>query len=182
MRRGAIPLATVCATIALAASPARAQALGDTLGFLRDNIGGQGQLIEDETVIDSSTGKSWSEHWTMQYANLRTDLAACSLTFHAEFTVDGKSTFSGDLTYAFGQVTALRLRTINQNMDDNNARAGHPTWSTVANPPGQDVGIDFAGGNSGGFYIRDPGLAPRIAASIARAAELCGAHPSRQGF
>ena len=182
MRRGSIPLAAVCAALALGASPARAEALGDTLSFLRDNLGAQGQLVENETVSDSSNGQSWSERWTIQYQNLRPDLTACSLTFHAEFTDNGKSTYSGDLTYVFGQLTAVRLLSRSQNMDENNARGGHPTWSTVSNPPSQDVKLTFASGNSGGFYVRDPSLAPRIATAIARAAELCGASPNHQGF
>ncbi len=182
MRRGSIPLAATCAMITLAASPARAQSLGDTLSFLRDNIGGQGQLTESETVRDTSTGQSWVENWTMLYEDLRPDLAACSLTFHAEFTRNGQSIFSGDLTYALGQVTAVRLLSLDQNMEENNAHSGHPTWSVVTNPPGLDVKITFAAGNSGGFYIRDPNLSPRIAAAVARAAELCGANPSHEGF
>jgi hypothetical protein len=182
MRRGSILLVSICATMALAASPASAQALGDSLGYLRDNLAGQGQLAETETVSDSSTGKSWVEHWTMQYSNLRPDLAACSLTFRADFNRDGASIFSGDLTYALGQLAAVRLLTLNQNMDENNAHGGHPTWTTVADPPSLDIRLTFAAGNTGGFYIRDPSLAPRIAAAIARAAKLCGANPSREGF
>jgi hypothetical protein len=182
MRRGSILLVSICATMALAASPASAQALGDTLGYLRDNLGGQGQLAETETVSDSSTGKSWVEHWTMQYSNLRPDLAACSLTFRADFNRDGASIFSGDLTYALGQLAGVRLLTLNQNMDENNAHGGHPAWTTVADPPSLDIRLTFAAGNTGGFYIRDPSLAPRIAAAIARAAQLCGANPSREGF
>ena len=182
MRRGSIPLAALCAAIALAASPAGAQTLGDTLSYLRDSIGAQGQIAETDTVSDSSTGKSWDEQWTMQYENLRPDLDACSLTFHAEFTRNGQSVFSDDLTYSFGLVSGVRLITRDQNMDENNADAGHPTWSTVARPPSVNVKITFAAGNSGGFYVRDPSLAPRIAAAVAHAAELCGASPSREGF
>jgi hypothetical protein len=182
MRCGSIWLVSVCASMALAASPANAQALGDALGYLRDNLAGQGQVVETETVSDSSTGKSWVERWTMQYSNLRPDLAACSLTFRADFNRDGASIFSGDLTYALGQVAAVRLLTLNQNMDENNAHGGHPTWTTVADPPSVDVRLTFAAGNTGGFYIRDPSLAPRIAAAIARAAQLCGASPGREGF
>ena len=182
MLRGSIPLAAICATMALAASPARAQALDDALSFLRDNLGAQGAIVESETISDSSTGQSWVENWTMQYANLRPDLAACSLTFHTDFNRDGKPLFSGDLTYALGQVTAVRLLTTSQNMDENNARDGHPTWSVVANPPTLDVKVTFAAGNTGGFYIRDPSLAPKIAAAIASAAEHCGASPRHEGF
>jgi hypothetical protein len=182
MRLGSIPLAAISATMALAASPASAQALGDTLGYLSDNLAGQGQVVEIETVSDSSIGKSWVEHWIMQYSSLRPDLAACSLTFRADFIRDGASIFSGDLTYALGQVAAVRLLTLNQNMDENNAHGGHPTWTTVADPPSLDVRLTFAAGNTGGFYIRDPNLAPRIAAAIARAAQLCGANPRRDGF
>lgn len=185
-------LAAACAAMVLAASPgaaqvvsaspANAQALGDTLGFLRDSIAGQGTVVEAETINDSSTGKSWTEQWTMQYENLRPDLDACSLTFHAVFTRDGQGLYDGDLTYAFGQMTAVRLLTLDRHMTENNARSGHPTWSVVANPSALDVKVTFAAGNTGGFYIRDPNLAPRIAAAIARAAELCGASPTREGF
>lgn len=186
MRRGSISLAALvaiaCAAMALAASPAGAQSLGDTLTYLSDTLAGQGQLVETETVSDSSTGKSWVEHWTMQYSNLRPDLAACSLTFRADFSRDGASIFSGDLTYALGQLAGVRLLTLSQNMDENNAHGGHPTWTTVGDPPSLDVRLTFAAGNTGGFYIRDPSLAPRIAVAIARAAELCGASPSHEGF
>ena len=186
MRRGSVPLAAplaiVCVTTALAASPAGAQSLRDTLSYLSDRLAVQGQLVETETVSDSSTGKSWVEHWTMQYSNLRTDLAACSLTFRADFNRDGASIFSGDLTYALGQLAGIRLLTLTQNMDENNAHGGHPTWTTVADPPSLDIKLTFAAGNTGGFYIRDPSLAPRIAAAIAHAAQLCGASPSRDGF
>jgi hypothetical protein len=181
MRRS-IPLVAIGVTMALTTSPASAQAVGDTLSYLSENLAGQGQLVETETVSDSSTGKSWVEHWTIQYSNLRPNRAACSLTFHADFNRDGASIFSGDLTYALGQLAAVRLLTLNQNMDENNAHGGHPTWTTVADPPSLDVRLTFAAGNTGGFYIRDPNLAPGIAAAIARAAQLCGASPSRDGF
>jgi hypothetical protein len=182
MLRGSIFLATCGAALALAASPAKAQALGDTLAYISGGLSAQGQLIEDERVSDSKTGQSWNERWTILYSNLRTDLAACSLTFHADFTIDGKSTFSGDLTYVFGQVTGLRLTTMDQNMDENDAKGGNPTWSVQSTPPSQDIQIHFADGHGGGFYIRDAALAPRLAASIAHAADLCGATPGREGF
>jgi hypothetical protein len=182
MLRGSIFLATCVAVLALAAPPARAQALNDTLGYIRDSIAGQGQLIEDERVTDSAKGQSWTERWTILYGNLRTDMAACSLTFHADFAVDGKSTFSGDLTYVFGQVSGVRLTTMDQNMDENDAKGGNPTWSVQSTPPSQDIQIKFADGHGGGFYIRDAYLARRLAASIARAADLCGATASREGF
>jgi len=182
MLRGSIFLATCGAVLALAAPPAKAQALNDTLAYIRDSIAAQGQLVEDQRVSDSSNGKAWSERWTILYGNLRTDIAACSLTFHADFTVDGKSTFSGDLTYVFGQVAGLRLTTMDQNMDENDAKGGNPTWSVQSTPPSQDIQIKFADGHGGGFYIRDAALAPRLAASITHAAELCGATPGRAGF
>jgi hypothetical protein len=186
MRGGVVFGTAAGAVLGLAATPvmaqAQAQALGEAVGFLTNNLVAQGQLAETETISDSSTGKSWVERWTMQYENPRPDVAACSLTFHAEFTRDGQSIFSDDLTYAFGQMTAVRVLSIGRNMDENNARSGHPSWSVVADPPTLDIKITFAGGRTGGFYIRDPGLTPKVAASIARAAELCGATPSREGF
>lgn len=182
MLRGSIFLATCVAVLALAASPAKAQALNNTLAYIGDSLSAQGQLVEDEHVTDSSKGQSWNERWTILYGNMRTDLAACSLTFHADFTVDGKSTFSGDLTYVFGQVAAVRLTTMDQNMDENDAKGGNPTWSVQANPPAEDIQVKFADGHGGGFYIRNADLARRLAASIAHAAELCGATPGRDGF
>ena len=166
------------AAVGLCVAPTFAQengSLSDALAFIQRSITAQGQLSQTDQIRDSSNNQAWVENWTMLYENADYDTAACTLKFHAEFTNNGKSTFSGDLTYALGDVDQAQVLTRDENMNLNNALAGHPTWTVQTSPPASDVQITFKDGHRGGFYIRDADVAVRTARAIQRVAALCGA-------
>jgi hypothetical protein len=181
MKSGLIACAALAA-LGVAPLSAHAQSVEDNLRTVRANITGQGTLAITYTTRDNSTGQGDVEHWTMVYDNVRYDAAACSLTFHAYFTADGKDLFNGELTYPINTVTEVRLWTAAQNMQANDANGGNGNVSVVADPGDYDIRITFVGGRMGGFYVQDSRAAQQTANAIASAATQCGSSVSRVGF
>jgi hypothetical protein len=68
-----------------------------------------------------------------------------------------------------------------QNMDQFDADAGHPTWSAKVNPPVWVVEVRRKTGPNA-FYFREEQMANRVAKAITHAVELCGGGKEEEPF
>ena len=127
-------------------------------------------MISENTI----QGSSEEDQYAVETSHAVADPRSCTLQVDAHMSLNGKTQKQGRMGVGFRDITALRVKTQTQAIDERTAKAGVTGWKGRVVPESYIVQT-FQGGNlSGIFFFRDEGTANRVAESISQAIRLCG--------
>jgi hypothetical protein len=148
--------------------------LTDTLRFIRDKIADEGPVEYVALLHDAVDGRTWTNRFSAAASDVAYDAEKCRVSFHWRSTNNGEVSHDGDTWIDFGTVRSVDVVPMDEDLDNSNARAGHPSWRAEVDPAVWVVVARQAGGGASVLDFRDRAMAERVANASLHAAHLCG--------
>jgi hypothetical protein len=145
-----------------------------TMKFIQEKIGEEGQVNYASYCHDSADNSDWVNQFSAQVSNVVASPANCRISYHTHRTRDGKVTADSDYWFSLKEVQEVVVMTREQDLNQVDADAGHPTWKSKLSPQIWSVEARRPKGDLNYFYFREEDMANRVAKAMVHAVELCG--------
>lgn len=149
--------------------------LVETMSFIQQNVAAQGVLNYASLVHDASNNSDWVNRFTVEASNVRADPASCHIAYHWKTSRNGEPGFDLEGGIPLASVQSVQVVPMSQDINEGDAKAGHPTWTSQINPPVFVVKVFRTEGHSNVFDFYSEDIADRVAKAVQHAADLCGA-------
>jgi hypothetical protein len=148
-----------------------AASLKDTMKFLEGKLPGKVNYVvythNNEKNIDSSVKRSF------ELSDVTANSDRCSISFHYHFE-NGPVTLNKDEEVPLKEVGTVTLKQMEQHVQQQVARIGHPEVSVRTEPQIYLVVVSWEPKHNMMFNFYDDALADRVLQAMQHAVQLCG--------
>jgi hypothetical protein len=149
--------------------------LAETMQFIQDKLNSLGTVSYTAFTQNTANGGTGNTAFTNGFSNVVADQNQCRISYHANFAMNGSTTFDRDTWLLLREVQQIVVKPYIQYQTEVNASAGNSNdVCTSANPPITILQLYFSNGATQFFAFTDAALANRVANAMRHAAKLCG--------
>jgi hypothetical protein len=144
-----------------------------TMKFIQDKLREIGRMNYVVYTHDNTNGNDVSNKFSTEANNVQASVADCRIDFHWSASRNGEALDDRDISFFLKNVQEIVVLTREQELDQIDAAAGHPGFSSRVEPPIFMLQAKRSNGmHAFGFF--DESLANRVAKALVHAVELCG--------
>ena len=148
--------------------------LAATLKLIQDKINEQGEIRYTMVSENPARGVKIENKYAVKTGDAMADANACTLTFSAYMTQDGKVQSHGRDTVRLRDITALAVKSQSWLIGERTAMAGVTEWKGKISPESYALKTVRHGRTSGLFFFHTEDAANKVAEAMSRATKLCG--------
>jgi hypothetical protein len=147
----------------------------ETMNFIQDKLNQQGAVNYLLTTQNTAAQTSSSPvQISSQVSRVMGDPQSCRVNYHIKWGTSSASTPEFGGFFNLRRIETLTVMSLKDEIDGNNARAGHPETVAVISPAIWVLQVTNSAGNRQEIPFADEDLANRVAKALTHAVELCG--------